>query len=206
MVIETESKEQPKVYKKLVIVGDGGCGKTFLLLAFAKNRVPENYVPTVFETYTKTISVEQHTVVLSLFDTAGQDAYDRLRPLMYPDTDILLVCFAADSPDSYYNAHDKWIPEVKHFCPNTPLIIVCTKVDLRNDENTIKRLAKIKQVPITTAEGIRMAKFAKAASYMECSAKTFVNVSEVFHEAVQVSYRSLKNKKMRKKISHCAYI
>jgi len=66
-------------------------------------------------------------VELALWDTAGQEDYDRLRPLSYPDTDVILMCFSIDSPDSLENIPEKWTPEVKHFCPNVPIILVGNK-------------------------------------------------------------------------------
>jgi hypothetical protein len=66
-------------------------------------------------------------VELTLWDTAGQEDYDRLRPLSYPDTDVILMCFSVDSPDSLENIPEKWTPEVKHFCPNVPIILVGNK-------------------------------------------------------------------------------
>jgi len=70
-------------------------------------------------------------VELALWDTAGQEDYDRLRPLSYPDTDVILMCFSIDSPDSLENIPEKWTPEVRHFCPNVPIILVGNKKDLR---------------------------------------------------------------------------
>lgn len=54
-------------------------------------------------------------VELALWDTAGQEDYDRLRPLSYPDTDVILMCFSIDSPDSLENIPEKWTPEVSAF-------------------------------------------------------------------------------------------
>uniref|UniRef100_A0A8C2JLT3 Rho-related GTP-binding protein RhoA-D-like n=2 Tax=Cyprinus carpio TaxID=7962 RepID=A0A8C2JLT3_CYPCA len=88
------------IRKKLVIVGDGACGKTCLLIVFSKDQFPEVYVPTVFENYIADIEVDSKQVELALWDTAGQEDYDRLRPLSYPDTDVILMCFSIDSPDS----------------------------------------------------------------------------------------------------------
>ena len=68
---------------------------------------------------------------MALWDTAGQEDYDRLRPLSYPDTDVILMCFSVDSPDSLQNIPEKWVPEVKHFCPNVPIVLVGNKKDLR---------------------------------------------------------------------------
>lgn len=77
-------------------------------------------------------------VELALWDTAGQEDYDRLRLLSYPDTDVIVMCFSIDLPDSLENIQDKWIPEVKHFCPNVPIILVGNKRDLRHDPDTIR--------------------------------------------------------------------
>ncbi|ROL49216.1 Rho-related GTP-binding protein RhoA-D [Anabarilius grahami] len=99
------------IRKKLVIVGDGACGKTCLLIVFSKDQFPEVYVPTVFENYIADIEVDGKQVELALWDTAGQEDYDRLRPLSYPDTDVILMCFSIDSPDSLENIPEKWTPE-----------------------------------------------------------------------------------------------
>jgi len=141
------------IRKKLVIVGDGACGKTCLLIVFSKDQFPEVYVPTVFENYVADIEVDgkqvsvlickvvntintyfntglilpSNQVELASWATAGQEDYDRLRPLSYPDTDVILMCFSIDSPDSLENIPEKWTPEVKHFCPNVPIILVGNK-------------------------------------------------------------------------------
>ncbi|CAC5389137.1 RHOA [Mytilus coruscus] len=160
------------IRKKLVIVGDGACGKTCLLIVFSKDQFPEVYVPTVFENYVADIEVDGKQVELALWDTAGQEDYDRLRPLSYPDTDVILMCFSIDSPDSLENIPEKWTPEVKHFCPTVPIILVGNKKDTRNDENTKRELKKMKQEPVKTAEGQAMAENIHAFAYLECSAKT----------------------------------
>lgn len=59
------------IRKKLVIVGDGACGKTCLLIVFSKDQFPEVYVPTVFENYVADIEVDGKQVELALWDTAG---------------------------------------------------------------------------------------------------------------------------------------
>lgn len=84
--------------RKLVIVGDGACGKTCLLIVFSKGTFPEVYVPTVFENYVADVEVDGRKVELALWDTAGQEDYDRLRPLSYPDSNVILICFSVDSP------------------------------------------------------------------------------------------------------------
>ncbi|KAI4556753.1 hypothetical protein MJT46_015376 [Ovis ammon polii x Ovis aries] len=178
------------IRKKLVIVGDGACGKTCLLIVFSKDRFPEVYVPTVFENYVADIEVDGKQVELASWDTDGQEDYDRLRPLSYPDTDVILMCFSIDSPDSLENIPEKWTPEVKHFCPNVPIILVGNKKDLRNDEHTRRELAKMKQEPVKPEEGRDMANRIGAFGYMECSAKTKDGVDLKRHKVIDMSLSS----------------
>ncbi|KAJ8301795.1 hypothetical protein KUTeg_020782 [Tegillarca granosa] len=185
------------IRKKLVIVGDGACGKTCLLIVFSKDQFPEVYVPTVFENYVADIEVEGKQVELALWDTAGQEDYDRLRPLSYPDTDVILMCFSLDSPDSLENIFEKWTPEVRHFCPNVPIILVGNKKDLRNDPNVRMELSKNKQEPVRTEDGRAMAERINAFAYLECSAKTQECVREVFETATKAALQT-KKKKRRK--------
>jgi Ras family protein A len=136
-------------------------------------------------------------VELALWDTAGQEDYDRLRPLSYPDTDVILMCFSIDSPDSLENIPEKWTPEVKHFCPNVPIILVGNKKDTRNDENTKRELKKMKQEPVKTGEGQTMAESIHAFAYLECSAKTKEGVREVFETATRAALQVKKSKRKR---------
>eukprot|EP00041_Stephanoeca_diplocostata_P031926 m.1005878 g.1005878 ORF g.1005878 m.1005878 type:complete len:194 (+) comp24052_c1_seq7:262-843(+) len=175
------------IRKKLVIVGDGACGKTCLLIVFSRNTFPEVYVPTVFENYVADITVDDKQVELALWDTAGQEDYDRLRPLSYPDTNVLIICFSVDSPDSLENVPEKWVPEVRHFCPSVPFVLVGCKMDLREDEACIKELAKTSQKPVSHAEGAECANKIGAHDYIECSARTQKNVKQVFETATRAA-------------------
>lgn len=183
------------IRRKLVVVGDGACGKTCLLIVFSKDTFPEVYVPTVFENYVADIEIDGKQIELALWDTAGQEDYDRLRPLSYPDTNVLLICFSVDSPDSLDNVPEKWVPEVKHFCPNTPYLLVGCKKDLRNDPNTIQTLKQINQAPVPMAKGMEVSQNINAFQYIECSAKSKDNVREVFETATRAALMSKKKAK-----------
>ncbi|KAF7950143.1 hypothetical protein EAE96_007438 [Botrytis aclada] len=181
----THMTEGPSYSKKIVVVGDGGCGKTCLLISYSQGYFPEKYVPTVFENY---ITYPTHrqtgkTLELALWDTAGQEEYDRLRPLSYPETDLLFVCFAIDCPNSLENVMDKWYPEVLHFCPYTPLILVGLKSDLRTKRSCIDLLKTQGLTPVTTEQGMAVAR-KMGARYMECSSKEMTGVEEIFTEAI----------------------
>lgn len=179
---------RPDLKKKLVVVGDGGCGKTCLLIVYAENRFPEAYIPTVFENYVTQVSYEGKIVELALWDTAGQEEYDRLRPLSYPESDVILIVFSIDFPVSLANVQDKWYPEVAHFCEGTPLILVGTKTDLRRDDQTRRMLGAQGQTPVTSEQGSDVAKEI-GAKYIECSAKTGSGVQDVFSLALKESMR-----------------
>ncbi|KAG5519149.1 hypothetical protein PMAC_002237 [Pneumocystis sp. 'macacae'] len=183
--------------RKLVIVGDGACGKTCLLIVFSKGSFPEVYVPTVFENYVADVEVDGKHVELALWDTAGQEDYDRLRPLSYPDSHVILICFSVDSPDSLDNVQEKWVPEVTHFCPGLPVLLVACKTDLRDDPKTIEELCKTSQRPVTVQEGQSIAAKIGAVKYLECSAKTNEGVREVFECATRAAL-CIKQKKSKK--------
>ncbi|WWD19147.1 GTP-binding protein rhoA [Kwoniella shandongensis] len=183
-----------EIRRKLVIVGDGACGKTCLLIVFSKGMFPEVYVPTVFENYVADVEVEGKKVELALWDTAGQEDYDRLRPLSYPDSHVILICFAIDSPDSLDNVQEKWISEVHHFCQNLPVILVACKKDLRQDPKTINDLQRMNQRPVQTGEGQDVARKINAQAYVECSAKTGEGVRLVFETATKFALLSKKGK------------
>lgn len=156
---------------KLVVVGDGGCGKTCMLVSYAQGKFPEIYVPTIFENYVLSVQAPNGKVIeLALWDTAGQEEYDRLRPLSYPDADLIVICFAIDNLVSLQNIKDMWYPEVNHFCPGVPVLLVGTKADLA--------LGIDPDLPIQLATEIN------AIGYIQCSAKTMFNVKTVFNFAL----------------------
>jgi len=183
-----------EIRRKLVIVGDGACGKTCLLIVFSKGTFPEVYVPTVFENYVADVEVDGKRVELALWDTAGQEDYDRLRPLSYPDSHVILICFAVDSPDSLDNVQEKWISEVNHFCPGLPIILVGCKKDLRYDPKTQQDLAKSGQAPVPTEQAQKVANKIGAVKYLECSAKTNEGVRDVFESATRAALMSKKKR------------
>lgn len=131
---------------------------------------------------TPTPRIGDEPYTLGLFDTAGQEDYDRLRPLSYPQTDVFLVCFSVTSPASFENVREKWFPEVHHHCPGVPCLIVGTQTDLRDDPSVREKLGKQKMQPVRKEDGERMAKELGAVKYVECSALTQYKLKDVFDE------------------------
>ena len=111
------------------------------------------------------------------------DLFLYCRPLSYPDTDVILICFSIANRDSLQNVVDKWMPEIRHFCPKVPVILVGTKTDLRNDPEIRQELSKTKTELVSSIEGASVARTIKAADYVECSAKTRDGVQKIFEIA-----------------------
>ncbi|XP_007900420.1 rho-related GTP-binding protein RhoF [Callorhinchus milii] len=184
---------------KIVIVGDGGCGKTSLLLVFAKGDFPEQYAPSVFEKYVKDITVGNKIVTLTLYDTAGQEDYDRLRPLAYQDANVVLICYDVTNPTSYENVLIKWYPEVAHFCPGVPILLIGCKTDLRMDKERLRKLRASELEPVTYSEGDATAKQIKAVMYLECSAKFRENIEDIFKETAKAALKEKRKKRKKQK-------
>ncbi|GAW05567.1 rho small monomeric gtpase [Lentinula edodes] len=178
---------QNPIRRKLVIVGDGACGKTSLLCSFALGEFPKEYQPTVFDNYVAEIRLDEKPVQLALWDTAGQEEYERLRPMSYSKSHVILIAFALDTPDSLENVETKWIEEVRSICgPTIPVILVGCKADLRpspTHPNTPDNPA-----PYVTREmGERVAQVIGARAYKECSALKIEGVDDVFETATRAS-------------------
>ncbi|XP_053978175.1 ras-like GTP-binding protein RhoL [Hylaeus anthracinus] len=161
---------------KVTTIGDGSVGKTCMLITYTTNEFPSEYVPTVFDNYAGIIHVNGKQYDMTLWDTAGQEDYERIRPLSYPNTDCFLICFSVNSRSSFDNVANKWHPEIKHHCPNTPVVLVGTKGDLRNTEN---------DNTISIKDCKKMKKKVKAYKYIECSALKRENLEDVFVEAIR---------------------
>ncbi len=141
-----------------------------------------------FDNYSANVMVDGKPINLGLWDTAGQEDYDRLRPLSYPQTDVFLICCAVDRPTSLQNVLSaimppakhvwflpfvlagKWYPEITHYCPNVPIVLVGTKCDLREAHNAQGKTF------FTQKEAEVVARTIGAAAYAECSALTSLHL------------------------------
>lgn len=208
---------------KITTVGDGMVGKTCMLITYTQNEFPVEYVPTVFDNHACNITVDEKEYALTLWDTAGQEDYERLRPLSYPNvsanwlslaviisfiirnlffllllqTDCFLICYSISSKTSFDNVLSKWYPEIRHYAPHVPIVLVgknfCNKILHFNRLFSTYRIPGTKsdlrvhgsEKFVTTAEGKKLKHKIKAYSLVECSAKKKLNLGEVFDEAVR---------------------
>ncbi|KAJ5572566.1 GTP-binding protein RHO3 [Penicillium hetheringtonii] len=173
---------QKVVQRKMVLLGDGACGKTSALNVFTRGFFPTVYEPTVFENYVHDIFVDNVHMELSLWDTAGQEEFDRLRALSYEDTHVLMLCFSVDSPDSFENVGSKWIAEINENCPGVRVVLTALKCDLRKDDEENDN-----PDAISFEQGLAKAKEIGAVKYLECSAVQNRGIRESFYEAAKVA-------------------
>ncbi|XP_010614200.1 rho-related GTP-binding protein RhoQ [Fukomys damarensis] len=141
-------------------------------------------VPTPTSVFAVSVTVGGKQYLLGLYDTAGQEDYDRLRPLSYPMTDVFLICFSVVNPASFQNVKEEWVPELKEYAPNVPFLLIGTQIDLRDDPKTLARLNDMKEKPICVEQGQKLAKEIGACCYVECSALTQKGLKTVFDEAI----------------------
>lgn len=187
-------KTPKTIQRKIVILGDGACGKTSLLNVFTRGYFPQVYEPTVFENYVHDIFIDGQSIQLSLWDTAGQEEFDRLRSLSYSDTHCIMLCFSIDLPDSLENVQSKWVGEIADHCEGVKLVLVALKCDLRSTEEdheeeqsqgaTTNPYQPQKRL-ISYDEGLAVARKVGAMRYLECLAKKNRGVNEAFLEAAR---------------------
>jgi Ras-related C3 botulinum toxin substrate 1 len=170
---------------KVVLAGDGTAGKTSLLHTFTTNTFPDAYMPTVYENSMKVVNLEDDgelkEIGLNLWDTAGMEDYEKLRVLAYTKTDVFLLCFSIINEDSFHNVKDIWITELRKYEPKTPVILVGTKNDLREENRKGYYYSKL----TTFRQGANLAAQIGAVKYLECSALTEEGVEAVFDEAIR---------------------
>jgi len=167
VVEELESKSL-----KVVVVGSGGVGKSCLLISYITNAFPTEYIPTVFDNYSDRITYDGEEVNLGLWDTAGQEDYDRLRPLSYPGTDVYLICFSLASRVSFDAISTKWVPELQRHSPGVPYILVGTKSDLVGHQQ------------VSHEEANELRRRINAHGYLSISALTQYNLAFLFQDLI----------------------
>ncbi|CAI5757986.1 unnamed protein product [Candida verbasci] len=165
------------IKRKLIIVGDGACGKTSLLYVFTLGEFPTEYHPTIFENYVTNCRIDGKSVQLALWDTAGQEVYERLRPLSYNNSHVILIALSIDAPDSLDNARTKWVEEVKQHCPKVPYLLCGLKKDLRKNSNKY----------VQYDQGKLVAQEIGGKNYLESSALTGEGVDDIFECATRIS-------------------
>uniref|UniRef100_A0A3B3QNH4 Ras homolog family member F, filopodia associated n=1 Tax=Paramormyrops kingsleyae TaxID=1676925 RepID=A0A3B3QNH4_9TELE len=137
----------------------------------------------------------------------GQEDYDRLRPLSYPDANLVFICYDVTNPTSFENVLLKWYPEVHHFCRGLPILLIGCKTDLRKNKEQTRKLRALGLAPITYLQGVEAMRQMKAELYLECSAKYQENVMDIFREAVKRGLTATQRaRQARRKANFCTML
>ena len=179
---EESDGEEVILGSKVVFVGDGGVGKTSLLMAFLNNVFPYDIVPSLQENFTVHHQQEDQKIFLQCFDIAGEEEYTILRPLSYVGSEIVVMCYSCVNSNSLYAIEENWYHEIHHYLPNGELIIVATKCDLLDSP----RESSIGEI-VDKAQGKAMAEHL-GVRFFECSALTGQGVREVFSNIFERVY------------------
>jgi len=165
--------KEPEDTYKVIVVGDGGVGKSAVTIQFIQGRFEEEYDPTIEDTYQKFIEVDKRKVCLNVVDTAGQEDYTAMRDTWLRMGDAFILVFSLTDNNSLQEVktlHDA-IVEAKD-SDNVPIVLVGNKKDLVDK----------RQVPAETAQEIARS---WTSPFIETSAKTAENVERVFFEIVR---------------------
>ncbi|KAK5583162.1 hypothetical protein RB653_004752 [Dictyostelium firmibasis] len=184
-------------YIKAVTIGDGAVGKTSLLVTKYNGTFPFDYTPTVIDSHITQIIINDQSYDLCCWDTGGGEKYARLRPLSYLHINVFVICFSVSSRESYYKCETYWSAEVTKFFPSVPIILVGTKIDLREFDDNLN-----KSEFITYEEGIEMKDKINASAYIECSSLLNKNLNDLFEMITIVGNNDIESRIPRELLSN----
>mmetsp|Transcript_23346 Transcript_23346/g.22973 ORF Transcript_23346/g.22973 Transcript_23346/m.22973 type:complete len:206 (+) Transcript_23346:23-640(+) len=196
--------EEDQIYRpaKIVVIGDGGVGKTSLIKCYAEDSFPEDHVPTILDCYSAEVNIganNDRTLALQIWDSAGQDDYQRLRPLGYANSDVFIICYAINDKVAFKSVISKWLFELRTNASSVPIVLVATKTDLRNPNDPNQ---------VSSEEGKEVQVKHNFYSFVECSAKNLDNFQTPFKEAITavLKHRQKMKEKVRVKKSRCSIL
>ncbi|SMN19319.1 similar to Saccharomyces cerevisiae YKR055W RHO4 Non-essential small GTPase of the Rho/Rac subfamily of Ras-like proteins, likely to be involved in the establishment of cell polarity [Maudiozyma saulgeensis] len=160
---------------KLLMVGDSGIGKTQLWHAYIDPQKTRNEDEEEDSQESHVIMIDDKKsgkhIQLALWDSAGGEIADRLRPLSYSNADIVILAYNVNDRISFDNIKKKWNREAKHFAPRSQKLLVGTQADFNNSLTT----------KITKEEGDEMAKRVGAFYHLQCSVNDNINITNIIN-------------------------
>jgi small GTP-binding protein len=169
---------------KFVFVGDCRVGKTKMIHKYLNFKFA-NYLPTIHDTYSTRVSSGEAVHNVSVWDTSGDEEYDRLRPLSYMNADIACIVFSYDDVHSFSNISTKWYPEIRHFIPHASIVLIGVKSSCARDgvdPQDVKSFIKHKKV----------------SCYVECDAEYEMCLNLVVEEGLN-AHAKKQAKKLQKR-------
>lgn len=177
--------------KRIILVGDAGCGKSALALRLTHSLFAESYIPTSFDSLDTELTTASGCYKLTLQDTSGARENGEVRKMAYEGCDVAIVCFDLANKTSYENIETRWLPELSLSCPGIPVIVAgCKRDEIESDEDAA----------VTIKETEELIERVGAMGYLECSARTNENIQKLFQMAVEA--KALKHRSGVNKILH----
>ncbi|XP_064632005.1 ras-related protein Rap1 isoform X3 [Lineus longissimus] len=180
---------------KLVVLGSGGVGKSALTVQFVQGIFVEKYDPTIEDSYRKQVEIDGQQCMLEILDTAGTEQFTAMRDLYMKNGQGFLLVYSITAQSTFNDLQDlrEQILRVKD-TEDVPMILVGNKCDLE-DERVVGK-----------DQGHNLARQFNC-SFMETSAKSKINVNEIFYDLVrQINKKNPETKSKKKKKSGCAIL
>ena len=171
---------------KMIVIGDAGVGKSCLTTKAAKGKFEEAYSATVgFEFLVFNVKLNDKVVKLQIWDTCGQEVYRSLISSFYRSASLAIIVYSIDNENSFNNI-EKWLNDIKsQSSPDVKIFLIGNKVDLADKRK------------VTREAGQNFANAHNVSFFTETSAKTGLNVQNVFIEAAKVLYTQYEEIKNR---------
>ncbi|CAN9112299.1 unnamed protein product [Alternaria alternata] len=182
------------IRRKVILLGDTLCGKTFLASAWSQGDVPEEDTP-VMNHFIRSTKIRDRQIELVIWDNTGREGYEMMRRLSYEDAHIVLICFDISDPDSFENIDYMWSVEANEYLRDLPKILVGCKKDLRNDNAKLDSLRRQHFIPISPYAADRLAIKIQALAYFETSAIKKQGLSELFDYVAEAALRTVPKSK-----------
>ena len=187
--IITEESPSFDLSFKIIIVGDSGVGKSCLSIKASRNYFEDFYSPTVgFEFLTFNVKIEDQNIKLHIWDTCGQEVYRSLISSFYRSASLAIIVYSIDNEESFNNI-EKWLNDIKtQSSPDVKIFLIGNKADLDDKRK------------ITREQGEKFSNEHKISFFTETSAKTGLNVQNVFIQAAKelfIQHEEIKNRVSR---------
>ncbi|KAL7041874.1 hypothetical protein ACKWTF_000936 [Chironomus riparius] len=171
---------------KIVAIGSSAVGKTSLLNACVR-RVKSEYKP--FDNVS-TMSVLMNDgdieYNMELWDTKSVDYYKIIEEMQNDSFSVALICYSVMDLKSFQDIKKRWIPILRKNSPRTHLMIIGTKIDLRNDKVSLLRLDRIQnQKPISVEHGYLYSR-SENLTFHECSAVDEIGIDDLFLKIIKI--------------------
>ncbi|CAC5357306.1 Ras-like GTP-binding protein RhoL [Mytilus coruscus] len=153
------------------IVGDGMVGKTQICKTFAGSQTSDDYTATVSDLYTVPTYMLGSNYVIKIVDSSGQHDYKEVRTKSYKEANVFILCYSVSDRDSFENVKSFWIPEIRNLCKKTPVVLVGTYKDTRDENNNVSK-----------QEGLDIMESHKFDAFIECRSDNKEEVNELFED------------------------